>query len=63
LALAAGKREAVLEVRSGRFELSAPGVKGEHTSGIAWTTDAGQRIVVRTIGEMATLRAMYVVKN
>ncbi len=55
--------EAVFEVRSGRFEISAPGVKGEHLAGISWSAVPGERVVVRTTSEMAILRAMYVVKD
>lgn len=55
--------EAVFEVRSGLFEISAPGVKGEHTGGTTWTAAPGERVLARTTGEIAILRAIYVVKD
>jgi len=57
------KSDAVFEVRSGRFEVTAPGIKGEHLNGTTWAAGPGESVVVRTTGEMAILRAMYVVKD
>jgi hypothetical protein len=55
--------EALFEVRSGRFDVRAPGVEGEHGTGTSWIAGPGDRVVVRTTGEMAILRATYVVKD
>ena len=55
--------EALFEVRSGRFDVEAPNDKGERSSGAMWSAVPGDRVVVRTISEMAILRATYVVKD
>ena len=55
--------EALFEVRSGKFEITAPGIKGEHTTGTTWTAAPDERVIVRTTSEMAILRATYVIRE
>jgi hypothetical protein len=55
--------EAFFEVRSGKFEIDAPGVKGEHGAGTSWTATPQERVVVRTTSELAILRATYVIRE
>lgn len=55
--------EALFEVRSGRFDVTAPNEKGARSSGQMWTIQPGERVVVRTTSEMAILRATYIVTH
>jgi hypothetical protein len=55
--------EALFEVRSGKFEVTAPRLKGEHTTGTTWTATPDERVIVRTTSEMAILRATYVIRE
>jgi hypothetical protein len=55
--------EGVFEVRSGKFNIDAPGVKGEHSAGTTWTAAPDERVVVRTTSELAILRATYIVRE
>lgn len=55
--------EALFEIRSGKFDVAAPELKGEHGTGTTWTAAPGERVAVRTTSELAVLRATYIVKE
>jgi len=55
--------EALCEIRGGKFDVTAPAVKGERVAGTMWTAAPGDRVVVKTTSEMAILRCTYVVSQ
>jgi len=55
--------EALFEIRSGKFDVAAREIKGEHSTGTTWTAAPGERVVVKTTSELAVLRATYVVRD
>jgi hypothetical protein len=59
----AATSEGLFEVRSGLFDVATANDKGPRGKGQMWMAVPGERIVVRTKGEMAILRATYVVKD
>jgi hypothetical protein len=55
--------EALFEIRSGKFDVAAPKVKGVHSTGTMWTARPGEHVTVKTTSQLAILRATYVVKE
>jgi hypothetical protein len=55
--------EALFEIRSGRFDVDAREMKGQHSTGTMWTAAPSDRVVVRTTSEIAVLRATYVARQ
>src|SRR5207248_9774179 len=39
--------EALFEIRSGKLNVTAPEIKGEHSTGTTWTAAPGERVGVR----------------
>jgi hypothetical protein len=59
----ASPSEALFEIRSGKLNVEARDVKGEHLTGTTWTAAPNERVVVRTTSELAVLRATFVVRE
>lgn len=55
--------ETVLELRSGEVETITDGIRQTHRLGELWMVGPGSRVEIKVAGQLAVLRAIYIIKN
>ncbi len=56
-------REAMFEIRSGRFDVQTRELKGDQVKGTTWMVAPNERVVVKTTSELAVLRAVSIIRQ